>query len=170
MKHFFRHGNLSGEVEVQTRGDRVFVSLNNTTRSFQIANLSSGLLLNQEGKIFEVFLNERKGSTLDLWVNGQPVSLDWIDERRFKPSNGTRKANVNGEVRAVMPGRVVCIHVKKGERVKKGMPLMVLEAMKMENEISAQEDGNVEELFAILGETVEAGALLLSLKKGCDPT
>ena len=62
-----------------------------------------------------------------------------------------------------MPGRIVRIVVNQGDAVRKGQGLMILEAMKMENEILAPADGTVDQIFVAAGDTVEAGAPLLHI-------
>jgi biotin carboxyl carrier protein len=62
-----------------------------------------------------------------------------------------------------MPGRVVRVLVARGDAVRKGTGLVILEAMKMENEIQAQADGTVDEIFVEPGQTVEAGADLVHI-------
>ena len=68
-----------------------------------------------------------------------------------------------GSLAAPMPGRVVVVSVKPGDRVKIGAPLIVLEAMKMEHTISAPADGRVGEVFFGVDDRVEEGVILLSL-------
>ena len=60
-----------------------------------------------------------------------------------------------------MPGRIVRVLVNKGDAVRKGAGLLILEAMKMENEIQSPADGVVEELFVEAGQTVDGGAELV---------
>jgi acetyl-CoA/propionyl-CoA carboxylase biotin carboxyl carrier protein len=67
-------------------------------------------------------------------------------------------------VKAAMPGRVVRVLVSEGETVEAGQGLVVLEAMKMQNEITANRAGVVRRLSAVEGATVTAGALLCSLE------
>ena len=67
-------------------------------------------------------------------------------------------------VRAVMPGRVVRILVEEGVEVKKGQGLLVIEAMKMENEISSPRDGKVGEVHVREGQTIEGGADLVLIE------
>jgi biotin carboxyl carrier protein len=62
---------------------------------------------------------------------------------------------------APMPGKVVRLLVKLGDLVRKRQPVIVVEAMKMENELRASQDGTVAELHVKEGQSVEAGALLL---------
>ena len=81
---------------------------------------------------------------------------------RFPEIEGERLA---GSCRAPMPGEVVRVLVKAGKIVKAGDSLVVLSSMKMENLITAAEDGTVEEIFVTEGQHVEAGFLLLKLAR-----
>ena len=63
-----------------------------------------------------------------------------------------------------MPGRVARIEVKPGESILAGSGLLVLEAMKMENELKAAVSGIVEKIFVETGRVVEKGEILLSIK------
>lgn len=67
------------------------------------------------------------------------------------------------KVNAPMPGKIVAIKTSIGQTVKKGEVILVLEAMKMENEIVSPQDGVVASIDVITGQTVEAGALLATL-------
>jgi biotin carboxyl carrier protein len=62
-----------------------------------------------------------------------------------------------------MPGKIVKVNVSVGQAVKKGDVLLVLEAMKMENEIQAPQDGSVASVDVAVGAAVEAGDVLVSL-------
>ena len=64
------------------------------------------------------------------------------------------------EIRAVMPGKVVAVLVDVGASVEQGQGVLVIEAMKMENEIKAQRSGSVKEIRVTPGQAVEAGELL----------
>jgi len=63
-----------------------------------------------------------------------------------------------------MPGKVVGIRVKEKEVVKKGSPLVVLSAMKMETNVSAPIDGTVNKISVKLNQTLEAGDLLVDIE------
>jgi 3-methylcrotonyl-CoA carboxylase alpha subunit len=76
---------------------------------------------------------------------------------------GTAEAE-GGRLTAPMPGKIVALLVSKGERVEKGAPLLIMEAMKMEHTISAPGDGEVAELLYAVGDQVAEGAQLLSFK------
>jgi biotin carboxyl carrier protein len=63
-----------------------------------------------------------------------------------------------------MPGRVLKVLVEQNEVVRAGAPLVVVEAMKMENELVAGRDGTVTNIYVTAGETVEGGAKLIEIR------
>ena len=67
------------------------------------------------------------------------------------------------QVKAPMPGNVLDVKVAVGQQVKKGDVLLILEAMKMENEINAPKDGTVAQVTVTKGATVDSGAVLVVL-------
>lgn len=67
------------------------------------------------------------------------------------------------KVNAPMPGKILNVKASVGQAVKKGDVLLILEAMKMENEIVAPEDGTVASINVAVGDSVEAGAVLATL-------
>ena len=75
------------------------------------------------------------------------------------PAGGEGAVKVN----APMPGKILSVKVSAGQAVKKGEVLMILEAMKMENEVVAPQDGTVAGVNVAAGDSVEAGAVLASL-------
>ncbi|MGQ0665047.1 MAG: ATP-binding protein [Pseudomonadota bacterium] len=102
----------------------------------------------------------RRGDELTVLAQGQAHRLVLLD-----PLAAAAAAEVGGGLlTAPMPGRIVAVKVKAGERVKRGAPLLVLEAMKMEHTIAAPADGVVERLGVALGDQVEEGVELIGLK------
>lgn len=67
------------------------------------------------------------------------------------------------KVSAPMPGKILAVKANAGQAVKKGDVILVLEAMKMENDIVAPQDGTIASVNAAVGDSVEAGATLASL-------
>lgn len=67
------------------------------------------------------------------------------------------------QVNAPMPGKIVSVKVNVGQSVKKGDVVVILEAMKMENEIVASEDGTIASVNVTAGQSVEAGDILVTL-------
>ncbi len=71
--------------------------------------------------------------------------------------------SVSGRVAAAMPGTILDVKVSVGDAVTLGQPLLILEAMKMENDVMAPCDGVVEEIHVVKGASVNSGDLLLVL-------
>ena len=109
-------------------------------------------------------------------VNGTEyaISIELISEQEAKAAQAAPKAapaaapaaaaGEGEKINAPMPGNILAVNVKEGDVVKKGQVLMILEAMKMENEIMAGADGTVTSVAVQSGATVEAGALLCTIK------
>lgn len=80
------------------------------------------------------------------------------------PAASVAQAAGEGEaVNAPMPGNILDVKVKSGDAVKNGQPLIILEAMKMENEICAPKDGTVTAVMVNKGDTVDAGQGLVTI-------
>ncbi len=79
------------------------------------------------------------------------------------PKQAAPKATGRVQIVAPMPGKILSVKIKAGDQVKRGQAVMVLEAMKMENEIVAPDDGVVASVEVTAGANVEAGALLASI-------
>jgi len=71
---------------------------------------------------------------------------------------------LSNELKAPMPGIILDITAKKGETIKKGDPLVILEAMKMENTLNAPTDGKIKSIHFSKGQSVEKGALLIEME------
>ena len=80
-----------------------------------------------------------------------------------KPAASAGGAAGAVKVNAPMPGKILSVKASAGQAVKKGDVLMILEAMKMENEVVAPQDGTVASINVAAGDSVEAGAVLASL-------
>jgi biotin carboxyl carrier protein len=102
---------------------------------------------------------------LTVTVAGASVTVSLNGRRRFgrKDDGGVSGAGPQ-RLAASMPGKVVRVLVKTGDAVRARQPLVVVEAMKMENEMRAGRDGTVGEVHAREGHSVEAGALLLVIQ------
>ncbi len=99
-------------------------------------------------------------------VNGTvyEIGIELISEAEAKAAPAPAAAGEGEEVAAPMPGTILSVNVKAGDAVKKGDVLMILEAMKMENEIMAGADGTVTAVMASQGQAVEAGTPLCTIK------
>jgi acetyl/propionyl-CoA carboxylase alpha subunit len=146
-------------VVVPQDGGRYAVTIDGETRLVDAratGRASWSLLL--DGSHHEVHLGT-KGDAWTVLLGGRTHRLQLLDERARR---GGRSAQGPGdkEIRAVMPGKVVAVLVKVGDAVEQGHGVLVIEAMKMENEIKAPRAGVVKELRVQPGQAVEAGELL----------
>jgi biotin carboxyl carrier protein len=116
------------------------------------------------------------GQVVDLTTEGTPPEIGAVasghrsyvrvESERMRSAEQAKKATTAGTdtiVRSPMPGRVVKVLVAKGESVAAGQGLVVLEAMKMENEVRARSAGMVLDVHVEAGATVEARAKLVTL-------
>ena len=108
---------------------------------------------------YEVTVEENEeGFRVQMGADAVRVArLDPLRPARGGASPSTRGA---GKIRSIMPGKVVRVLVEAGEQVRHGQPLLVLEAMKMENEVQAPVAGRVARILVEPGSAVEAGAEL----------
>ena len=156
--------NQQWEVEFQAPDA---VTLNGEPFAWDIADLGGGRFhILHKGRSFnaEVVEADYVTKSIVLKVNGQRVALQAKDRfdlllERLGLSNAT-VAKVN-ELKAPMPGLIVDIRVQRGQAVQKGDPLLVLEAMKMENILKAPADGTVSGLKVALRDNVQKGQVLV---------
>ena len=103
-----------------------------------------------------------KDGQLTVLVNESIHRMELLDERKLRLRHATGKFDLAGPQRidSPMPGKIVRVMVKAGDEVEEGQPLIVVEAMKMENELKSPKAGKVQELHAVEGAAVESGAKL----------
>jgi len=107
------------------------------------------------------FAHHRDGTTHEISMQASTVHVDMIDPLSLKRRRREDETGGAGVVKALMPGRIVRLLVEPGATVRKGAGLLVLEAMKMENEIQSPADGIVDQIFVKPGDTVDGGADLV---------
>jgi biotin carboxyl carrier protein len=100
-----------------------------------------------------------------LEIDGEPVEYALYDPRSLR-SFGPAAGGASGPraLKAPMPGRIVRLLVQAGEQVEAGKGCLVMEAMKMQNELKAPRAGIIKKVNAVEGETVAAGAVLLVIE------
>ncbi len=114
-----------------------------------------------EGQSFEISVTPSPDGKLKLQTGSQEFTAEVINPRAW---SGRRHGSVEAEGRqqvvAPMPGKVVRLLVKAGDHVEAGQGLLVVEAMKMQNEIRSPKSGTVERVLAKEGQPVNAGEIL----------
>lgn len=126
-----------------------------TTWSLTPEGGGSQRLIDVEGELPELRLGLPSGDLLALKLDDARAAALAAEVRR--PAAGPQ------QVRAPMPGKVVKLLCRPGDRVRAGQGLLIIEAMKMENELRAPVDGVVAEVRAVEGQSVEGGAVLVAL-------
>ncbi|PLX11090.1 MAG: methylcrotonoyl-CoA carboxylase [Marinilabiliales bacterium] len=117
-----------------------------------------------ENRIIESFISEDGNGISTVSALGKDFSIertDILNNKRIYSSAGGE--NSEGNLCSPMPGKVIQVNVKEGEEVSRGKVLLVVEAMKMENNITAMEDAVVEKISVKEGDMVEGNAQLVFL-------
>ncbi|HXN24722.1 MAG TPA: biotin/lipoyl-containing protein [Candidatus Dormibacteraeota bacterium] len=115
-----------------------------------------------DGRCFEVRIQALQGSgTLRIQSGSEEFAAEIIDPRAWRGRRGGLvEAEGRQQVLAPMPGKVVHVLVKAGDKVQRNQGLLVVEAMKMQNEIRSPKTGMVERLLVSEGQRVDAGDVL----------
>jgi biotin carboxyl carrier protein len=118
-----------------------------------------------------VQLDGRRGTEVrEVVVEGWRIEVELEPERRAvlreRARRGAGAASKGGpvEVRAIIPGRVVAVSVSSGDDVVAGQQILVVEAMKMQNELRAPREGSVVRVGVAVGDTIEVGDLLVVIR------
>lgn len=123
------------------------------------------------GNQYEVAIGEVEETTATVVVNGEEYKVEWEPEAEpekkvvlKKPaaeaaapeesSEGNANVNTNNAIKAPLPGVITSIEVSVGDEVKAGDTVLVLEAMKMANNIEAEKDGKIAAICVKVGQTV----------------
>jgi 3-methylcrotonyl-CoA carboxylase alpha subunit len=146
----FTEGAGTRDVDVILRDESVHVTLDGVTN---IVNGAHGAGIHVDGNVIHVF------------VGGEHRVFEWLDP--YLPMQEHTESH--GGLRAPMPGRILAVMVEPGAAVKRGAPLVVMEAMKMEHTVVAPAAGVVDRVLCAVGEQVKEGAELLEFESGASP-
>ena len=164
MRFVAQQGDREIPVEVERTGTGYRVKLGDRWLVADIVNANEFVRsLRLEDGTQIALLHHRDGVTHEITLGEATFAVKITDPLSLKRQGGRDDIGAAGVVKALMPGRIVRVTAQKGQQVKKGDGLLVLEAMKMQNDIQAGADGTVEEVFVEAGQTVEAGAELVRI-------
>jgi biotin carboxyl carrier protein len=163
---------------VEVNGQRKTVSLDQGEVAYEADALVRAELSDVEGTpvrmvklgthVYRVVVEKKSGKgRYALWVDGYRFEVDALDERtRSIRDLSAANAAPTGPapVLAPMPGLIVRVNVSAGDVVEAGQGIIVMEAMKMENELRATSSGTVKSVEVAPGTAVEKGMLLVSLE------
>jgi len=164
MAYIAKSGEGEHRLDVRSEREGLRVRLDDREVLVNLLRVDSTLYsLLIGGRSFEVDLLEVEDAFMVL-VDGQPFRVEIQDEqeRRLRAAAGKGAARAaKRTVAAPMPGKVVKLLVKPGDAVKAGDGVIVVEAMKMENELKAPAPGTVKEIRVAEGKAVGAGEVLV---------
>lgn len=112
----------------------------------------------------EVFLEPGEDGAYRAFINGQAHEVELRDPRAYSAAAGSGADGGPFTLKAQMPGKVVQVLVEPGAEVQAEQGLLVIEAMKMQNEIRAPRDGRVVSINVAPGDSVETGRALAVLE------
>jgi biotin carboxyl carrier protein len=156
----------TSEVEVRRDGERLLARVDNREYELEVSEPEPGVfLLKHNDRVFNTFALERTDGTSEVSVNGKSFDVQIIDPKRLRAS-GSEHSHDHGlvEIKTAMPGKVVRILTAAGETVEKGSGVIVVEAMKMQNEMRSPKDGVIKEIRVSEGVTVNAGDVLVVIE------
>jgi biotin carboxyl carrier protein len=154
-------------VVVERSGDAFLVTIDGRPFHVSAARIDAGLLslIVGSASVEATVASDGASGRLVVRVGTTPVAVE-VCGRRRPGERAAHAASGGGPQRVVapMPGKIIRVLVKAGDAVAARQGLIVVEAMKMENELRAGRDGTVAELHAREGQSVEAGALLVVIQ------
>jgi biotin carboxyl carrier protein len=163
MNFLFWLGEKEVKVSLEPSGDNLLrVCLGKTPYNVRAEFIGrEEILLNVDGRIFNVIIHSNSLSH-SVFINGRLFRVEKRSAlKALREAKGPPKKR---DVKITMPGRVVQLLAGQGDEVKEGQPILVLEAMKMQNEIKAPQAGRLGRVCFQAGDYVEAGAILFTVE------
>jgi biotin carboxyl carrier protein len=162
MKFEVAINNTRHIVELERDGKQWRISLDGEVvdaDAVEIAPNIFSILL--KGKSYEIRVTPSPAGTLTLQNGRHEFAAEVIDPRAWRGRrHGTLEAEGRQQILAPMPGKIIRVLAQAGEKVEAGQGLLVVEAMKMQNEIRSPKSGTVERLLVKEGQPVNAGEIL----------
>ena len=166
MKYLTTVNGEQYEVEIQRDG---VVLVNGETRTVDFKSMGQHAIFSLiiDNQSFEAVVEQRdqKGD-YDVLIFGDLYEVNVTDERakRLAQASGGG-VDMSGEIviKSPMPGRIVQVPVETGQEVSKGQAVVILESMKMENELKAPREGVVNRVEVSQGDSVEQGKVLVTI-------
>ena len=151
------------EIQIRDDGERVFAELDGRAYELDAHESTDGFLLTYDGSIFNCRVEGRlkSGNPIEIIVGTTQFVVTLTDPKRLRSAaSAGAQDDAAARIVAPMPGKVVRVMVEAGATVAAGDGIIVVEAMKMQNEIKAPKAGRVTTLNIQTGATVNGGDVL----------
>ena len=152
------------DIQLRDEGSRVFAGIGDRKYEFQVEESAPGsYLIIQNSRVFDCRIEGRpaSGKPVTVIVGQTEYRVTLTDPRRLRGTTGVAASGDDvARIVAPMPGKVARVLVAVGDLVSVGDGLVVVEAMKMQNEMKSPKAGTVTSLRAEAGSTVNAGDVL----------
>jgi len=164
------HAKIDGEdhdIEIVEADGRVTARVRDREYVLDVTQPEPNIFALRNGcKLVEVFVSpDTPAGAMKAAAGGHEFKIEITDPKRLRGSAvDAEHAGGAAEIKTAMPGKVVRVLVEAGAKVKKGDGILVVEAMKMQNEMKAPKDGTVREIRVAEGETVNAGDVLARIE------
>ncbi len=164
MKFQAELNNENHEVEIKRVGDKVFARVDEREYELEASEVEPNIfLLKNNNRIYEIFVAPQtdKNSPFKVQLKDREFEIRLFDPKRLRGAKSADgQADGIAEIKTAMPGKLVRVLVEQGAEIKSGEPVLVVEAMKMQNEMKSPKDGIVKEIRFEEGATVNAGDVL----------
>ena len=167
MKWVVRGSAGSQEVEVERSADGFEVTIDGTRQSVDLICLDgsvASLRYADDGRSFHVTYQYHHNRHWRLGVGDREFHFEVLTPVEAIDATAAAEAGGPSALEAPIPGKVVAVNAAVGDEVEPGQSLVVLEAMKMENELISEKGGRIAAIHASPGDTVEAGTVLVELE------
>ena len=151
-------GGEKHEVETRRGGEKVFARVDDREYELEASEVEPNVfLLKHENRIYQIYVAPNGFVN----IGDHQLEITLSDPKRLRGASAAG-AGIDGvsEIKTAMPGKLVRVLVEVGAEIKQGEPVLVVEAMKMQNEMKSPKDGTVKEIRFAEGATVNAGDVL----------
>lgn len=156
-------------LRAEVTGDRVRLEDAGDKARLLEGGCGRSLTLSMGGRPHRVFGARIGETSWEIHHRGRTFRVEVADERRWRMrqarGDGTAAASGLEPLRAPMPGLVMRVDVEEGQEVSEGQGLLIVEAMKMENELRARAAGRVRRVLVSAGESVGRGDILVEFEQ-----
>lgn len=167
MRWVVRGEGSSREVDVERRGEVFEVELDGRSHRVELVRLDgafASLRYPDSGRCFQITYHHHTNGSWRVGVGTREFDLSVLSPAEAVEELSGDRDSGPSRLTAPIPGKVVAVKVSPGDEVVTGQALIVLEAMKMENELAAEQAGRVTAIHVADGATVESGELLVEIE------